>query len=385
MKARVGYTDVFFKNYEAYKAGYRYVVNQGSARSSKTYSIMQVLDELARYSPVAKTISVVGKTRPFLKRGVLNDYLNYLRNGGYYNDELYNKTELAFIVGISRIEFFSVDQPEKVFAAARDLLYIDEANTMTEETFRQLAIRTRGAIFMSFNPTHEFWALTDIVKRPNACFIKSSYKNNPYLDENIKQELHEAGERNQNFKRVFVDGEIGVPQDLIFTNWEIGEFDETLDVVFGEDYGYSNDPTTLVKIAVDDKKHVIYLDECYYKKGLTTKQIFELNKQYAGDRLIVGDRSEVRLIDELRFMGNNIVAADNTDGAGLISTGLITMQDYLLVVTPTSTNLQSELKSYVWLDERGKMAIDKFNHAIDASRYGFMYQRFKIKQKFFVV
>ena len=378
-------TKVFEKNLKAYVDGNRYIINQGGARSSKTYSIVQLLILIAMYQKKETYVSIVSATLPHLKRGAMRDFFSVLQSLNMYDENSYNRTDKIYRINKTQIEFFSVDTAEKVYGSSRDLLFINEANNIDEERARQLVIRTKGTVFFDFNPTCEFYCHTDYMTRNNSTYIHSTFADNPYLDENIKQELHEAGERNQNFKRVFVDGEIGVPQDLIFTNWEIGVFDETLDVVFGEDYGYSNDPTTLVKIAVDDKKHVIYLDECYYKKGLTTKQIFELNKQYAGDRLIVGDRSEVRLIDELRFMGNNIVAADNTDGAGLISTGLITMQDYLLVVTPTSTNLQSELKSYVWLDERGKMAIDKFNHAIDASRYGFMYQRFKIKQKFFVV
>jgi len=378
-------TKVFEKNLKAYVEGNRYIINQGGARSSKTYSIVQLLILIAMYQPNETYVSIVSATLPHLKRGAMRDFFSILQSLNMYDENSYNRTDKIYRINKTQIEFFSVDTAEKVYGSSRNILFINEANNIDEERARQLVIRTKGTVFFDFNPTCEFYCHTDYMTRNNSTYIHSTFADNPYLDENIKQELHEAGKRNANFKRVFVDGEVGKLEGVVFDNWDIGEFDETLDVVFGEDYGYSNDPTTLVKIAVDDKKHVIYLDECYYKKGLTTKQIFDLNKQYAGDRLIVGDRSEGRLIDELRFMGNNIVAADNTDGAGLISTGLITMQDYLLVVTPTSTNLQSELKSYVWLDERGKLAIDKFNHAIDAARYGFMYQRFKIKQKFFVV
>ena len=381
----LGYTDLFFKNFEAYKEGYRYIVNQGSARSTKSFSILQLLLEIANGAKREVVISVVGKTLPFLKRGALRDFKIIVQAMGLWNEKNFNRTEQIYTLGNAVIEFFSVDQPEKVFGAARDILFIDEPNTINEDVFRQLAIRTRGAIFLAFNPTHEFWAISDIAKRRNAKLIKSSYLNNPFLSKSIKDELEEAGKRNANFKRVFVDGEVGKLEGVVFDNWDIGEFDTSLDFILGQDFGFASDPSTLVKIAVDEGKKIIYLDECFYKNGLTTNSLFELNRQYAGNRLIVADRSNPRLIDELKALGNNIVPAVSADGSGVISTGLLTMQDYMIIVTENSTNLMNELKTYVWLDERGKLAIDKFNHAIDAARYGFMYVKHQSRHKFYAV
>lgn len=381
----LGYTDLFFKNFEAYKEGYRYVVNQGSARSTKSFSILQLLLEIANGAKREVVISVVGKTLPFLKRGALRDFKIIVQAMGLWNEKNFNRTEQIYTLGNAVIEFFSVDQPEKVFGAARDILFIDEPNTVNENIFQQLAIRTRGTIFLAFNPTHEFWAISDIAKRRNAKLIKSSYLNNPFLSKSIKDELEEAGKRNANFKRVFVDGEVGKLEGVVFDNWDIREFDTSLDFIFGQDFGFASDPSTLVKIAVDEGKKIIYLDECFYKNGLTTNNLFELNRQYAGNRLIVADRSNPRLIDELKALGNNIVPAVSADGSGVISTGLLTMQDYMIVVTENSTNLMNELKTYVWLDERGKLAIDKFNHAIDAARYGFMYVKHQSRHKFYAV
>lgn len=381
----LGYTDLFFKNFEAYKEGYRYIVNQGSARSTKSFSILQLLLEIANGAKQEVIISIVGKTLPFLKRGALRDFKIIAQAMGLWNEKNFNRTEQIYTLGNAVIEFFSVDQPEKVFGAARDILFIDEPNTIHEDVFRQLAIRTRGAIFLAFNPTHEFWAISDIAKRRNAKLIKSSYLNNPFLSKSIKDELEEAGKRNANFKRVFVDGEVGKLEGVVFDNWDIREFDTSLDFIFGQDFGFASDPSTLVKIAVDEGKKIIYLDECFYKNGLTTNSLFELNRQYAGNRLIVADRSNPRLIDELKALGNNIVPAVSADGSGVISTGLLTMQDYMIIVTENSTNLMNELKTYVWLDERGKLAIDKFNHAIDAARYGFMYVKHQSRHKFYAV
>ena len=361
-------TEVFEKNARAYVDGYRYIINQGSARSSKTYSILQLLHFIAK-KPKKRIISVVSKTLPHLKRGALRDFQDYLITTGQYDDKAYNRSTLTFKFGDSIIEFFSVDQPEKVYRASRDILFVNEVNSISEDIFRQLAIRTKEKIFVDFNPTHEFYIHTDYMKRPNAKFIHSTFSQNPYLSKEIINELLTAGERNENFRKVFVEGEIGSIEGVVFENWEIGEFDNSLQVVYGQDYGFVNDPTTLVRIAIDKKRKKLYICECYYLKGLTTSQIYELNKMHAGQNLIVADSAEPRLIEELRARGNNIVAAKK--GQGSVSEGLLSMLDYKIVVTDNSHNLMNELRNYIWLDGRSKIVIDAYNHCIDAARYAF--------------
>ena len=361
-------TEVFEKNARAYVDGYRYIINQGSARSSKTYSILQLLHFIAKKLK-KRIISVVSKTLPHLKRGALRDFQDYLITTGQYDDKAYNRSTLTFKFGDSIIEFFSVDQPEKVYGASRDILFVNEVNSISEDIFRQLAIRTKEKIFVDFNPTHEFYIHTDYMKRPNAKFIHSTFRQNPYLSKEIINEILTAGERNENFRKVFVEGEIGSIEGVVFENWEIGEFDNSLQVVYGQDYGFVNDPTTLVRIAIDKKRKKLYICECYYLKGLTTSQIYELNKMHAGQNLIVADSAEPRLIEELRARGNNIVAAKK--GQGSVSEGLLSMLDYKIVVTDNSHNLMNELRNYIWLDGRSKIVIDAYNHCIDAARYAF--------------
>ena len=363
-------TEVFEKNAMAYVEGYRYIINQGSARSSKTYSILQLLHMIAK-KPKKRVISVVSKTLPHLKRGALRDFLDYLITTGQYNDKDYNRSTLTFTFNNSIIEFFSIDQPAKVYGATRDILFVNEVNSISEEIFKQLAIRTKEKIFVDFNPTHEFYIHTDYMKRPNAKFIHSTFRQNPYLSKEIINELLTAGERNENFKKVFVEGEIGSIEGVVFENWEVGEFDDSLQYIYGQDYGFVNDPTTLIKVAIDKKKKILYLYECYYTKGMTTNQIFEANSRFAGNTLIVADSAEPRLIEELRARGNNIVAAKK--GQGSVSAGLLSMLDYKIIVDPNSHNLMSELRNYVWLDGRSKIVIDAYNHCIDAMRYAFTY------------
>jgi len=363
-------TNVFKRNLMAFRKGYRYIVNQGSSRSSKTYSILQLLITIATYSNKPLIISVVSATLPHLKRGAIRDFNDILLRSGLYSDSSWNKTSLTYSIGISLIEFFSVDQPEKVYGASRDILFINEANHIDEERARQLIIRTRGTIFFDFNPTSQFYVHTDYMLRPEAFYIHSTYRDNPYLEDAIVHELLEAGRRNANFKRVFVDGEIGVSEDVVFSNWQIGEF-ECESYIFGQDYGFVNDPTTLVKVGIDERGKRIYLQEMYYKPRLNTEQIAKLNLSMAGDSLIIGDSAERRLIDELNRLGCRVIPADKPQGS--VMAGILTMQSYDLIVTPDSMNLISELKSYCYIDSQKGIVIDSFNHAIDAARYAVMY------------
>jgi len=157
---------------------------------------------------------------------------------------------------------------------------------------------------------------------------------------------------------------------VVFTNWRFGEFNpDELQTSFGQDYGYSIDPTTLTEVAIDKKQKKIYVKECYYKTKLITSEIAILNNQYASRKLIIGDNSEGRLIDELRRLGNNIVRCDKPP----IEFGVSLMQDYELIVEPNSVNIAKELNNYIYLDKGSKLYLDAYNHAIDGIRYNAVY------------
>ena len=161
-------------------------------------------------------------------------------------------------------------------------------------------------------------------------------------------------------------------EGVIFTNWTIGKFKKVGVSVFGQDYGFSNDPSTLVETNIDTTNKVIYLKECFYLPKLTTSEIARLNIKHAIDNLIVGDSAEVRLLSELKSKGCSVVAS--IKGAGSITYGISLLQDYDLIVDEQSINLIKELNNYSWLEKKSNTPIDKYNHLIDAIRYAVSYQ-----------
>ena len=163
-----------------------------------------------------------------------------------------------------------------------------------------------------------------------------------------------------------------IAEGAIFEKWEEGEFDTSLPYCYGQDYGFSVDPDTLTKVAVDHKLKRIYLDEVYYERGqLGTVALYELNKSLIDtpNDLIVADSSEPRLIADLKDMGLNIEECEK--GQGSVTAGLKAMQDYTIIVTMRSHNIKRELRQYKWSNKKAGIPIDANNHAIDGARYAF--------------
>lgn len=164
-----------------------------------------------------------------------------------------------------------------------------------------------------------------------------------------------------------------VADGVIFENWQEGEFDHSLPYCYGQDYGFTIDPDTLVKVAVDHKKKIIYAEEKYYGQNqLSTDDLFTLNKSLIDkpNDLIVGDSAEPRLIEDLRKKGLNIKPTQKKPG--IVTASILKIQEYKIIVTAESSNLKKELRNYSWNDKKAGIPKDKDNHLLDAFRYAFL-------------
>lgn len=178
--------------------------------------------------------------------------------------------------------------------------------------------------------------------------------------------------RPEKYKQQMLGSWMSKAEGVIFDNWTIGEFKKKGVSVFGQDYGFASDESSLVETNIDTDKKIIYLRECFYLPRLTTSQIAQLNLKHAKDGLIVGDSAEPRLISEIRAKGCNI--KPSIKGQGSVTYGISLLQDYDLVVSPDSTNLIKELNNYRWLERKSNTPVDAYNHLIDAIRYSVGYQ-----------
>jgi phage terminase large subunit len=367
-------TSVFGRNISAFNNGKRYIINQGGTSSSKTYSILQLLILIALKKDNL-LISIVSESLPHLKRGAMRDFQNILLSMNLYNESMHNKSNNEFIIGNSKIEFFSADASSKLRGARRDILYINEANNIDKNSFDELSIRTKQSTFIDYNPVSEFWVHNHLLNNTSIDieFIKSTFRDNEFLDVNIVKDIERRKESDYEWYKVYGLGEIGNLEGVIFNNYNIvKELPDTPKRILGCDFGFTNDATAIVDIRYSDGE--IYIDELLYQTDLTNNMIAKFITSDADLKSVtmICDSAEPKSIAELQMFGVRCLPADK--GADSIRNGIDLMKQYKINITERSINLIKEIRNYRWKTDRtGKslnVPIDIWNHCIDASRYG---------------
>jgi phage terminase large subunit len=368
---RVKATIVFRKNRLAYESGlYRVIANEGSTRSTKTYSICQLL---ALYIPNIEnvSISIVGPSLPHLKRGARRDFLEILEAAGQYNDDHFNKTDniYHFPRTGAYAEFFGAEDVGRVRGPGRDILYVNEANLMPYPIYKQLALRTRKVIFIDYNPADvDSWVYHEADK-PGNILIHSTYKDNPFLSKEQREEIESLKDADENLWKVFGLGLRGTSSETIYTHWKLcDEIPEGAERIYGQDFGY-NVPSALVSIGFYEG--AVYWDEELYETKLTTGDLIERYKSIDVSKVreIYCDAAEPKTIEELCRAGYNAMPADKD-----VTEGIRKVKSMPLYITKRSVNLLKEIRSYKWKTDKNGKVLDepvKFNdHAMDAGRYG---------------
>ena len=269
---------------------------------------------------------------------------------------------------------------------------LDEAEELIdEETFDKidLSIRQQGVhnrVILILNPaTKEHWIYKRFFEqqgidpcysgiKDNVCYVYTNYLDNK---ENLSKSYLDSVElmrlnRPDKYKHQILGAWRDRSEGVILTNWVLGQYKEVGVPVYGQDFGFSNDPTTLIQTSIDKKNKRIYIKEHVSEVGLTTSDIVVLNKRYAGESLIIGDSAEPRLIEEIKRQGLNILAVKK--GKDSIRAGLSYLLDYQLVIDPSSINVIKELNNYTWSNRKSETPNDSYNHCIDAIRYAIYYQ-----------
>jgi phage terminase large subunit len=369
-------TSVFSKNIRAFHEGKQYLINQGSSSSSKTYSLLQLCYLLA--SRRGYSVSIMSESMAHLKLSAMRDFINILKADGYYDEKNHNKTDNIFWFGeVGFVEFFSAENSGKVHGARRDVLYINECNNVDYETFFQASSRTKVLTMLDYNPVESFWVMEKLIpmlEEKDYALIKSTVVDNQFIPEKSLQDILRRSKVDENYKRVYLLGEVGKLEGVVFSNWTTcKEMPETSKRCLGVDFGFTNDPTAITDIRYSDGK--IWLDEITHQTQLMNHDIARIIKQDNASTVSVCDSAEPKSIAELQVAGVRAVAAEK--GADSVRNGIDLMKQYPIMVTERSVNLIKELRNYRWkTDKTGKslgVPIDCFNHQIDSSRYGITY------------
>jgi phage terminase large subunit len=347
----------------------------GGTSASKTISILLYLIASAQCDDSPTLTSIVAESFPHLRRGAMRDFLSIMKEHNYFKDERWDKTNSTYTFETgSQIEFFSVDQPEKVRGARRDRLFINEANNISFTAFEELEVRTKEYVIMDWNPTNEFWYYTDIKeKRDDVEELTLTYLDNEALSPEIVKSIESRRNRKGWFD-VYGLGKLGEVEGRIYRGWDI------VDAIpqqarlerYGVDFGYTNDPTAIVAIYYYNGGYLI--DEILYQKGLSNKQIADTILAQDRKALVIADSAEPKSIDEIRLFGVNIQPAEK--GKDSVRNGIAAIQDQPMSATSRSTNVLKEYRNYLWAMDRFGAFISPnepehtWSHSMDAIRYG---------------
>ena len=371
----IKHTNVFSRNYSALTDDkIRFVVNQGSTRSSKTYSLCQLIIVYCLNNP-NKIVSIVRKSFPSLRSTVMRDMIEILTDLKIYQENKHNRTEniYSFNNG-ARIEFFSLDDPQKIRGRKRDVLWCNESNELSFEDFNQLNFRTSEKLFFDFNPSDSEHWLYDILNKEDATLIHSTYKDNTFLPNSLVKEIEDLINVDQDYYNIYALGLPSKSNHTIFNHQkpyveELLNYDE---VIYGLDFGFQH-PTALVECSF--REDIVYSKEIIYESYLTTEDLIVKMKSLniSKSARIVCDYARPEIIEELRREGYNCHNAIKN-----VKEGIDAVKSYKVFYHHDSKNMAKEFRNYKWkvIGERLQdEPVKLWDDAMDALRYAILYHK----------
>jgi len=375
----INHTPVFTRNFDALNnENIRFIVNQGGSRSSKTYSLCQLMIVYCLTTP-GKMVSIVRKTFPILRGTVMRDFIEVMRELDLYDERKHHKTEQIYhFDNGSQIEFFAADNEQKLRGRKRDILWVNESNELNFEEFTQLNMRTTDKLIFDFNPSENFHWLYDLISRPESILIHSTYKDNPFLPESQVKEIENLIMYDESYYKIYALGEKGTGKTTIYTHWKHYEhLPEIKETYYGLDFGF-NHPTALIEVNVIDD--TTYVKEIIYKEGLTSADLIKMmdELQISKKKEIVCDYARPEIIEDLRRKGYNAKNAIKD-----VKDGIDSVKSSGLYIHKESLNLLKEISAYKW-KVNGDILLDEpvkvYDDAMDAMRYAIHYWKSKNKK-----
>ena len=359
-------TAIFEKNYEAIAGDKRFIINEGGSRSSKTYSLCQLMIIYCLQNN-NKVVSVIRKTFPALRATVLRDFIKILKDIGLYKQESHNKSEHIYtFANGSMVEFFSVDDEQKIRGRKRDIAWCNEANELYFDDFTQLNMRTEDKLIFDYNPSDSASWLYELPAE-ESIKIKSTYKDNPFLPESIKAQIEDLARTDEALYQIYALGEKAISKSNIYSQWTFVAHRPAKFVkyVYGLDFGY-NHPTALMRVYYCDND--IYIEPVIYESYLTTTMLIEklatLNIEQTVS--ILADYSRPEIIQEMNIAGYDVQNANK-----VVKKGIDNLKTFG-VICQDDKAIRREYENYKW-KKIGDFITDEpvklFDDAMDAIRY----------------
>jgi phage terminase large subunit len=359
-------TVIFEKNYAAIEGPHRFIINEGGSRSSKTYSLCQLMIIYCLQNS-GKVVSIIRKTFPALRATVLRDFIEILKEMDIYSVDCHNKSEHIYTFSNgSIVEFFSVDDEQKIRGRKRDIAWCNEANELYFDDFTQLNMRTEFKLIFDYNPSDSSSWLYELPKE-ESILIKSTYRDNPFLPQSIRAQIEDLKRTDEALYQIYALGEKAISKSNIYSNWTFLQHRPSrfVNYVYGLDFGY-NHPTALMRVYWCDND--IYIEPVIYESYLTTTMLIEkmqgMNIEHTVT--IMADYSRPEIIQEMNIAGFDVQNANKVVKKGIdnVKTFGVFCQDH--------KELKREYENYKW-KKIGDFITDEpvklFDDAMDAVRY----------------
>ena len=359
-------TVIFEKNYAALEGPHRFIINEGGSRSSKTYSLCQLMVIYCLQNS-GKVVSIIRKTFPALRATVLRDFIEILKEMGIYSVDSHNKSEHIYTFSNgSIVEFFSVDDEQKIRGRKRDIAWCNEANELYFDDFTQLNMRTEFKLIFDYNPSDSSSWLYELPKE-ESILIKSTYRDNPFLPQSIRAQIEDLKRTDEALYQIYALGEKAISKSNIYSNWTFLSHRPArfVNYVYGLDFGY-NHPTALMRVYWCDND--IYIEPVIYESYLTTTMLIEKIQAMGIEQTvtIMADYSRPEIIQEMNIAGFDVQNANKVVKKGIdnVKTFGVFCQDH--------KDLKREYENYKW-KKIGDFITDEpvklFDDAMDAVRY----------------
>jgi phage terminase large subunit len=369
-------TIIFQKNHQALQGPERFIVNEGGSRSSKTYSLCQLVIVYCLQNK-GKVVSIIRKTFPALRATVLRDFTEILKDLGIYSLEAHNKSEQIYTFpNGSMVEFFSVDDEQKIRGRKRDIAWCNEANELYFDDFTQLNMRTEHKLIFDYNPSDNSSWLYELPP-DDTVLIRSTYKDNPFLPQSIRNQIEDLKRTDEALYQIYALGQKAVSKSNIYSNWTFMTHRPArfTSYVYGLDFGY-NHPTALMRVYWHERD--IFIEPVIYESYLTTTMLIEKMVQLNIEKevTILADYARPEIIAEMVNSGYDVINANKVVKKGI---------DYVKtfgVYCMENKEIKREYDNYKWKkigDHITDEPVKLFDDAMDAVRYAVTY----IKDEYF--
>lgn len=362
-------TEVYEDNFDALESDVRFIRNQGGSRSSKTWSLCQLVIVMSLSKPGILT-SIIRKSFPALRATVMRDFFEVLNGMELYDKSCHNKTEHIYTFpNGSQVEFFSADDEQKLRGRKRDYAWCNEANELTYEEFNQLNMRTSGKLFFDYNPSESASWLYDLPPNQTVT-IKSSFLKNPFLEKEIVEQIKQLQYTDEELWAIYGLGEKTTSRLSVYNHFVMHKGQRPkrfTNFVYGIDFGY-NHPTALLKIWYFEDE--LYIEELIYESFLTADMIVERMGEIGVDKRtdIMADHARPEVIEVIRKAGYLIKEADKA-----VKKGIDDVKSRKVFVDENALNVWKEFENYKFKKVAGKITdevVKLWDDAMDALRYG---------------